>query len=394
MDEIASPAEEDSSAAPSGAAKGPVRAYHEAVLNQRQPRVTDLLPVRPLWVVVLLLIGLTGIATIEAIHVHAATLPPIEGVEHLASLNAGSPGSLAAWYASAMLAAAAAMAAVVFGIRAHRIDDYRGHYRIWLWTAAALTWMSLDAATGIHNALGLALTLVAGKQVVSASLDAGCTLTWVAVYTLIFGGLGLRLVVELWHSRLSLTALLVAGFLYFDAALFELQMLQSPAALISGFVESTLVLLAHLSLLAAVGLYARHVLLDASGRLKVHLDAERKTKVKRTKLKVVKTDKVEEPKAKPAAAGPAAKPRPVAAETTVEAEKPAKLADSLKFGSSVSSPSAASKPGVSVAKSNLSKPMDDDEDEDEDDEYGGSNLSKSERRRMKKEARREQRRAA
>src|SRR5436190_13713584 len=114
MDEIASPAEGDPSTAPSGAAKGPVRAYHEAVLNQRQPRVTDLLPVRPLWVVVLLLIGLTGIATIEAIHVHAATLPRIEGAEHLTALNADSRGSVAAWYASAMLAAAAALAVVVF----------------------------------------------------------------------------------------------------------------------------------------------------------------------------------------------------------------------------------------------------------------------------------------
>lgn len=393
MDEIASPAEGDQAPVPSGAAKGPVRAYHEAVLSQRQPRVTDLLPVRPLWVVVLLLIGLTGIATIEAIHVHAVTLPRIEGGEHLAPLNAGSPGSLAAWYASALLAAAAAMAAVVFGIRAHRIDDYRGHYRIWLWTAAALTWLSLDAATGVHNALGLALTLVTGRQVVSTSLDAGCTLTWIVLYGLIFGGLGLRLVVELWHSRLSLTALLTAGFLYFDAALFELEIIQAPASLISGFVESTLVLLADLSLLAAVGLYARHVLLDASGRLKVHLDAERKTKAKRTKLKVVKSGKADEPKAKPAAVE--TKPRPVVAVSAAEANKPAKsAAESLKFGSAAAAPAATTKPGASIAKSNLTEPIDDEEDEDEDDEYGEGNLSRSERRRQKKQARREQRRAA
>lgn len=241
MDEIASPAEEDSSAEPSGAAARRVRSrLSRSCLNQRQPRAADLLPVRPSWVVVPSLIGLTGIAAIEAIHVHAATLPQIEGAEHLASLNAGSPGSLAAWYASAMSsAAAAAMAAVVFGIRAHRIDDYRGHYRIWLWTAAALTWMSLGRCHR-HSQCPRPRADARHGQVVSTSLDAGCTLTWIAVYTLnSFGGLGLRLVVELWHSRLSLTALLVAGFLYFDAALFELQMLQLLAALISGFVESS-----------------------------------------------------------------------------------------------------------------------------------------------------------
>src|SRR5262245_45016336 len=160
MDEIASPADaEHADAATSGSAKGPVRAYHESVLGQRQPKVTELLPVRPLWIVVLLLLGLTGIATVETIHVHIATLNLAEGASHLAALDARHRGSIDDWYASAMLAAAAALAVVVFGIRSHRVDDYRGHYRIWLWTAASLLWLSLDAATGIHDALGLGLTL-------------------------------------------------------------------------------------------------------------------------------------------------------------------------------------------------------------------------------------------
>src|SRR5438445_9793548 len=102
MDEIASPADPDNADAASGAAKGPVRAYHAAVLSDRQPKVTDLLPVRPLWFVVALLLGLTGIATIEAIHFHAVTLPLTEGASHLAALDAGQRDSLAAWYSSAM----------------------------------------------------------------------------------------------------------------------------------------------------------------------------------------------------------------------------------------------------------------------------------------------------
>ena len=43
MDEIASPADAENPDAASTTAKGPVRAYHEAVLSQRQPKVTDLL---------------------------------------------------------------------------------------------------------------------------------------------------------------------------------------------------------------------------------------------------------------------------------------------------------------------------------------------------------------
>jgi hypothetical protein len=381
MDEIASPADGDADAAAAGSAKGPVRAYHEAVLSQRQPKVTDLLPVRPLWVVVLMLGGLTGIATIEAIHVHAVSLPAIAGAEMLAPLNAANRGSIAAWYSSAMLAAAAALAIVVFSIRAHRIDDYRGRYRIWLWTAAALTWLSLDAATGVHGAVGLALNLVTGQQVVTTSAESGSTLTWIVAYGLIFGALGLRLVFELWNSRLSLTALLVAGFLYCDSALLKLEIIQAPANLITGTLESTLTLLAHFSMLAAVSFYARHVLLDASGRLKVHIDSDRKSKSKRAKLKVVKTD---------------SKPRQAAGTQSTTAsplkpEAPTK-ADS-SYHSTVAPSSTATKPGVTISKNNLASP-DDYDDEDDEEEYGNSNLSKSERRRLKKLARREQQRRA
>jgi hypothetical protein len=379
MDEIASPPDGDADATAAGGAKGPVRAYHEAVLSQRQPKVTDLLPVRPLWVVVLLLTGLTGIAAIEAIHVHAVTLPAIAGAELLAPLKADSAGSLAAWYSSAMLAAAAALSILAFSIRAHRIDDYRGRYRIWLWTAAAFTWLSLDTATGVHDSIGFGLTLLTGKQVVTTSVANGCTLTWIAIYGLVFGAIGLRLVFEVWSSRLSLTALLIAGFLYCDSALLELEIVQSPANLIAGTLESTLTLLAHFSLLAAVGFYARHVLLDAAGRLKVHLDSNRKGKAKRTRLKVV------------------AKPRATASEqpATTETTKPRPVVASAG-GTSGNQPSSApvpaAKPGVSISKGNLASP-DDYEDED-DEEYGDSNLSKSERRRLKKLARREQQRRA
>jgi hypothetical protein len=339
--------------------------------------VTDLLPVRPLWVVVLLLAGLTGIAAIEAIHVHAVSLPAIAGAELLAPLNADSRGSLAAWYASAMLAAAAALSIVAFSIRSHRIDDYRGRYRIWLWTAAALTWLSLDSATGIHNSLGFALTLLTGQQVVTTSLEAGCTLTWIAVYGLVFGTLGLRLIFELWNSRLSLTALLVAGFLYCDVALLELDIIRAPANLIAGTLESTLVLLGHFSLLAAIGFYARHVLLDASGRLKVHLDANRKSKSKRSKSK---------PRSMVAVAPQtidAPKPRPVVAVSGGAGVNPTSPA-----------PSSAAKAGVSISKNNLTSPDDYDDEEDDEGEYGNSNLSKSERRRLKKLARRDQQRRA
>src|SRR5204863_398638 len=84
----------------------------------------------------------------EALHVHVARLQLKAGAAHLAALDVAARGSLAAWYASVLLLAATGWSFIVFAIRAHRVDDYRGRYRVWLWTTAALAWLSLDEATG------------------------------------------------------------------------------------------------------------------------------------------------------------------------------------------------------------------------------------------------------
>jgi hypothetical protein len=374
MDEIASPADSDATTAGAPAPKGPIRAYPSAVLAELQPRVTDLLPVRPLWVTVAILLGLTAVATIEAIHVHVAPLALGEGQSHLAALDARQPASLPSWFSSVLLTLAAVWSLAIFGMRAHRVDDYRGRYRLWLWIAAALAWLSLDSATGVREAIGLGLHLLAGRQLTGGSLASAVTITWIALYGLVFGTLGLRLAAEIWPSRLSITAFGFALAAYVVAAALKLQMLDPPGWMIPGTVESLTIMLAHLSLTTAVGLYGRHVYLDATGRLRVHIDATRKPKAKnRAKLKVLKADKSDE-----------SKPRPVAAVSSTAS------AATAKFGAPSTS-SSSTKSGASIAKSNGASPQHDDED---DEDAGDEHLSKSERRRLKKLARREQRRAA
>jgi hypothetical protein len=153
--------------------------------------------------------------------------------------------------------------------------------------------------------------------------------------------------------------------LYAFSGLVQLNIVALPILIASGLVESAVLMLAHLWLLSAVGLYARHVYLDATGRLKVHIDPDRKAKPRKSKLKLVKADKEARPASDTTKLSPSAKP--------------------------TSSPSLTSvKPAVTITRSTLTAPDDDEDDEDESD--GG--MSKSERRRLKKLARREQRRAA
>jgi hypothetical protein len=268
---------------------------------------------------------------------------------------------------------------LVLGIRSQRVDDYRGCYRVWLWATAALAWLSLDAATGLHDALGLAVTFAAGQQPPTASLIAGSTMTWLAIYALVLGGLGIRLAIEVWPSLPSFGGLLLAGLLYLCAGLMQLQMLAVGTPLVQAVTGSSVTLLAHLALTASIALYARHVYLDASGRLKVHIDPDKRIKKtkSRARLKVVK-DKTEP--AQPA-------------DTSAAKPAAAKPAEAGRFGAAAS----GAKPGAAISKAALTAPPYDSEDDEDDDadDYGGEKLSRSERRRLKKLARQSnQRRAA
>jgi hypothetical protein len=379
-DELAQPAEtETAESTPTpggGSAKGPVRAYSPAVLTERQLRVIDLVPVRPIWASVVILLVVTAVAAIECIHIHVRTLN--FGVDdHLAMLDASRPGGLASWFAGLLLAGGAALALVTFGIRVHRVDDYRGSYRIWLWTAAALAWASLDAATGVHDSLGMALAILARQPPQSPSFASACTISWLAVYALVFGTLAIRQAMEVASSLLTLSALAAAGLLYVTAGLFAINMLPGYGPLVDSVVRTTTVLLAHVALLSAVALYARHVYLDATGRLKVHIDPDKKRNAKksRAKLKVVKDDKAAD-----------------VDETTTVAEPASNRSQPstppLRFGFA-SQANPQPKATASISKSAASSADYEEDDEDDDGEsYGGQRLSRAERRRLKKLARR------
>ncbi|QDU31059.1 hypothetical protein ETAA8_62120 [Anatilimnocola aggregata] len=401
MDEIATPSDTDKAQATTSS-KGPVRAYSESVLSDRQKRVSEFIPLRPFAVIATILLLLTAVAGIEALYIFAtppggyAKINPAQikagatTAEHpFAALDLDARGNIGSWFSSLMFAGGVLMVYSLLSIRAHRVDDYRGRYRVWWWVGVALAWASIDTATGLHDALGHALQLLAGD-----GMPGGHKLLWVGIYGLIFGTLGLRASFEIWSSLAAMVAASCAALLYFAGIALHLEMAPLPGGhVLQTVISSSLTLLAHVSLITAVLLYARHVHFDAQGRLMVTVDASPKAKKKpksKAKLAVVADDDAEKK--------PAAKDKKEADKKEVDkkeaptAAKPA-AASGLKFGSSTAPTASASiSSKTNTAPSNYADDDDEDEDEDED-----SNLSKSERRRLKKLARRDpgqQRRAA
>lgn len=378
MEEVTAPADgENVPAAPS--TRRQVRAYPDGVLDQRQPRITDLVPLRPFWMAVLLLTLLTGVAAIETLYICWRTTPvPARTADAVAldsrlmsAIDLSSRGNLASWYSALLLAAGACGAALVFSIRCHRVDDYRGRYRVWLWSIAALLWGSLDAGTGIHESIG-------GAMAYAASAPQLADVCWLSLYLVVFGALAIRLGIETWHAVGSFSTLSIAAVLYLVAGMTAVGWLPLPGYVVANVLGTSLTMLAHVTLLAGLVLYARHVHLDAQGKLPLRLQTQgpKPKRKSRAKLAVVSSDEEKE----------LAKEKKPAAKTSSGAA-------SGGTATSASSPQPGARPGPLAAKVAATVSHDEDDDEGEAGDDGDEPLSKSERRRLKKMMR-QQRRAA
>lgn len=286
MEEIASPADASYDPAPDAsaplAAREPVRAYDPAVLTDRQPRITDLVPVRPLALTMALLACVAGLALVVGLHVATQQLRRGPLVQVLAPLDLTQRASLAHWLAAVWLAAAGGLAILIYRMRLHRADDYQGRYRVWLWVAGLLGWLSLDAIASLHMPLGWLLARIGGRG--PAPTETSLRLAWMSLYSLVFGAVGLWLAGELRPSKASLATLTLAAAMYLAAAGFELGWLSSGDQQRDALLIPLMPLVAHGLLLWTVLWYARHVYLDAAGRLLVQIEADRPSARKRKRV--------------------------------------------------------------------------------------------------------------
>ncbi|MCA9268349.1 MAG: hypothetical protein KDA41_07750, partial [Planctomycetales bacterium] len=187
-------------------------------------------------------------------------------------LDVTAAGSLAAWVSALLLGLAAACTVLIYGIRRHKMDDYRGRYRLWLWAAAGLLLASVDAVAGLRPAFDVVVGALSGRALLIGSLS------WATAACFVIGGaLGVRVAIDTWRSRGSTATLAGAGLLYAMAAWLAAAPVAADAmlaAMASSFVAS----LAHLTLLLGLMLYARYVLLEARGRLRVRRPRKKKAK--------------------------------------------------------------------------------------------------------------------
>ena len=235
--------------------------YGDALFLEEQPRLVDLVPERPIFFALLLVAGLAVIAGLEALYVW---VPEIVGTPagRIAALDLGGNGSLAGWFSSLVMLAAGGVALLVYSVRRHRADDYRGRYRIWLWAAACWFLLATDQSASLHDGFRDLMHRATGSLLLGDG-----SVWWIMACGLLLVWVGTKLLIDLWPCRLSSASLGLAASCYAAAVLVRLAWPSPHDALRPIMLQQGAAMSGHVFVSLAMGLYARHVILDARGLL-------------------------------------------------------------------------------------------------------------------------------
>jgi hypothetical protein len=216
----------------------------------------------------LILAALSGavlLAAVLGLDSQRARLAPVVGVEYLAcfdisGLPGSGPGSVAMWMGSVTLLMAAAISALIYTVRRHRLDDYHGRYRTWLWAAAVWAGLSLEATAGLHHFIGQ--TSARWFHWDPARGGAFACLAALAVVWIALGG---RLLLEVYECRTAFLSLSAVYALWAASIVGYWELMPLPAGESAPRVIGGMILSGHVLLVMTLLWYAGHVLCEAEG---------------------------------------------------------------------------------------------------------------------------------
>lgn len=364
--------------------------YSGAALSPRQPRVIDLIPSRWWTNIVLLGLLLSIAAGLETLYAYVALGYTELTVSEVPAIDLSVHGSVATWFSSLLLGTCALYGLLIYQIRRYRVDDYRGRYRMWCWVVPLFVLASVDQVAGLQQSVRTALLHVAG---ISDYPDA--LLVWVSSIAVLGGAVGLRLIIEMRGSRLASLLMVVSLACLGAVAASRLEWWAMQPGIFRTMVFSALNLGAHIAVLSAFLLYARHIYQDAQGRVPARRKRRRSQPRKERRRKSAEEGEHESEK-------PRSRVRRKAGKVT--RTDPPHTADGRSGGSAggKEEPSPQSSSGNSrttrkekrrvTADATTTKSSDNSLCEpDEDQVEQPRKLSKSERKRLRKQRRRQQR---
>jgi hypothetical protein len=330
--------------------------YSDAAGVEHHPQITDFIPRKYTTIGMLLVVGVGITAALSATHYFAAQIVGATGIHNAATIELSSRGSLISWFSAIVLLVASATCLLTYSIRRHRIDDFRGRYRVWYWAAAACLLLSVNSVAGVHQIVAESLSHLTGWWALRDGavwwlVLAGLPLTWIT----------LRALLDVRECRVAATLLTAAIGCYAISTFSYLGWARIVDPQVQSIVVGATLSIGNWLVLAAAVSYARFVVLDAQGLIAVR------------KRSVTKRESKAEP-----------------ADTTRTTAASAKAtATVVSAGTSRQAPPQPAKTPADTSRwVDGSRPerdrYDHEDDEDEDSSEDGHKLSKSDRKRLRK----------
>ncbi len=389
------------------AAAEPAKTYLEAALSSRQRRVVDLIPTRRWTLLLLLLLAVCAATALEALYGCVALGYTPLCIDQVPAVDLARSGNIADWFSSCLLLAAAGLGVLTYLIRRHRVDDYRGRYRMWYWVVPLLVLASLEQVADLFGSLRAALLVLAG---IPHYADAA--LIWSAVLGVVATAVTVRLTLEMRGCRLAMLSLAAGLACYGLRQAAELNWILATPSVLRVMATAGLVLLGNICVLLALSLFARYVYRDARGEIVRKPRAARPEKQPRRRQRSSSAAsrgdaaaaparavtassgsgtkiRVDQPHAPAASATPAATAPRAAAPIAAAPAKPERTRGAAESSPARSTAARSSAAAVATARP-AAQPA---EHAELDEEDGGDNLSRAERRRLRKLQRREKRQA-
>ena len=187
-------------------ARRPSAAYGSRVHRRLRGRWFSLVPVRRRALIAWT--ATVGLVTLLLCFAHYAsvTWPSIAYRPEIArALRLDRPDSFGRWFTCVLLAGCAGISLLIYQLRRHKNDDYRGHYRLWRLMLVILLLASIDALASLVDWGGALVDAGFGKRVALSGND------WIRIGLSIGGAvLALRLTVEVRRSRWALLTMVIA----------------------------------------------------------------------------------------------------------------------------------------------------------------------------------------
>lgn len=223
---------------------------------------SQLLPHRLLALWGLFVAGVALLAGLTYLEMRAEAVCQSLGLAELPAAKWSTAGSIGSWFSNACLWIATLLCLLMYGLRRHRLDDYRGSYRRWLGAAGAFAVANFLSSTGLHHTMAEALAATSGfsalpNHAVWWLVPAAIVGTWVVV----------RMALDMRPCRLGLFCLAMACGFYVTALATSFvvmptlvdDLVSAPAAVSAG----------HLWLVVALLAQIRFLLLEASGQIAI-----------------------------------------------------------------------------------------------------------------------------